>query len=74
MVSAGRVMMLPKGEYNAATTYTVLDVVSYQGGSYVAKTTTTGHAPTDETYWQVTSEPIDGLSVVDGAVNITFTE
>ncbi len=32
--------------YNAATAYSVNDVVSYQGGSYVAKTATTGTAPT----------------------------
>lgn len=74
MVSAGRVMMLPKGEYNAATTYSVLDMVSYQGGSYVAKGTTTGNVPTDDTYWQIISEPIDSLSVVNGKVNITYTE
>ncbi len=74
MVSAGRVMMIPKGEYDASTTYSVLDMVSYQGGSYVAKTTVSNVVPTDTTKWQVISNPIDGLSVVDGAVNITFTE
>lgn len=51
--SAGRVLMIPKGDYNAAETYTMLDVVSYQGKSYVAKQTTTGNAPTNTTYWQL---------------------
>ena len=51
--SAGRVLMIPKGNYDAAETYTMLDVVSYQGKSYVAKQTTTGNAPTDTTYWQL---------------------
>ena len=51
--SAGKVLMIPKGDYNAAETYTMLDVVSYQGKSYVAKQTTTGNAPTNTTYWQL---------------------
>ena len=51
--SAGRVLMIPKGDYDATETYTMLDVVSYQGKSYVAKQTTTGNAPTDTTYWQL---------------------
>lgn len=51
--SAGKVLMIPKGDYDAAETYTMLDVVSYQGKSYVAKQTTTGNAPTNTTYWQL---------------------
>ena len=51
--SAGRVLMVPKGDYDATETYTMLDVVSYQGKSYVAKQTTTGNAPTNTTYWQL---------------------
>lgn len=51
--SAGKVLMIPKGDYDAAETYTMLDVVSFQGKSYVAKQTTTGNAPTNTTYWQL---------------------
>ena len=51
--SAGKVLMIPKGDYDAAETYTMLDVVSYKGKSYVAKQTTTGNAPTNTTYWQL---------------------
>lgn len=51
--SAGKVLMIPKGDYDAAETYTMLDVVSYQGKSYVAKQTTTGNVPTNTTYWQL---------------------
>ena len=51
--SAGRVLMIPKGNYDPTATYTMLDVVSYQGKSYVAKQTTTGNAPTNTTYWQL---------------------
>ena len=51
--SAGKVLMIPKGDYDPTATYTMLDVVSYQGKSYVAKQTTTGNAPTNTTYWQL---------------------
>lgn len=49
---AGKVLMLFKGDYDSSATYAVLDVVLYQGLSYVAKQTTTGNAPTNTTYWQ----------------------
>ena len=52
MGNAGRVLMIPKGDYNAATTYEMLDFVYYQGRSYVCKQTSTGNAPTNTTYWQ----------------------
>ena len=51
--SAGRVLLLGKGEYNSATEYHILDVVSYHGSSYFAKQTTTNHLPTNTTYWQL---------------------
>lgn len=50
--NAGRVGFTLKGAYDASTTYTMLNVVTYQGGSYAAKSTTTGNAPTNTTYWQ----------------------
>lgn len=52
MGNAGRVLMIPKGDYNAATTYEMLDFVYYQGRSYVCKQTSTGNVPTNTTYWQ----------------------
>ena len=53
MISAGRVLLIPKGEYDSSETYTMLDMVSYQGSSYIAKGTTTGNLPTNTTYWQL---------------------
>ena len=53
MGNAGRVLMIPKGDYNAATTYEMLDCVYYNGRSYVCKQTSTGNLPTNTTYWQV---------------------
>ncbi|MBR4794279.1 MAG: hypothetical protein IK038_14395 [Bacteroidaceae bacterium] len=46
---------MPKGDYNAATTYELLDLVTYQNSSYIAKGTTTGNLPTDYTYWQLSA-------------------
>ena len=54
--SAGRVLIIPKGEYNASTTYSMLDLVTYQGSSYVCKQTSTGNLPTNTTYWQLSAQ------------------
>lgn len=60
----GKVGMVLKGEYNNATNYQKLDVVIYNGQSYVAKENTTGNLPTNTTYWQLLAEkgytPIKG--------------
>ena len=57
---AGRIMPLPKGLYNAATAYEVLDIVSYENNLYMAKQSTTGNLPTNTTYWV---KLIEGFSV-----------
>lgn len=43
----------PRGEYSALEEYTALDLVSYQGNSYLCREGCTGIAPTNTTYWQV---------------------
>ena len=43
--------LVPMGEYNPATGYSRLNIVSYQGSSYIAKQNTTGNLPTNTTYW-----------------------
>ena len=58
----GKVGILLRGEYNSSTTYAKLDVVTYQGESYIAKTTTVGNLPTNTEYWQLLVEkPIKGI-------------
>lgn len=52
MGNAGRVLMIPKGDYNPATPYEMLDCVYYNGRSYVCKQRSTGNLPTNTTYWQ----------------------
>lgn len=70
--SAGRVMPIPKGAYDSATTYHVLDIVTYNGSSYICKATTTGNVPTNTTYWQLNASG-SAVSSLDeiGDVDIT---
>lgn len=60
--SAGRVLLIPKGEYNSQTTYQPLDMVYYNGNSYVCKLASTGNLPTDTTYFQIMTQ---GTAVSD---------
>lgn len=54
MATAGRILMIPKGNYNSATTYEMLDVVSHNGTSWVAKKTAIGVEPSEanKEHWQ----------------------
>lgn len=68
--SAGRVLIIPKGNWNAETTYTGLDMVRYNGASWVCKNTCTNIVPSAENanYWQMVSR--DGTDIaVDSEVS-----
>lgn len=57
----------PKGAYSGATAYATGDSVSYLGSSYVAIQSTTGHLPTDTTYWQILANKGDqGIQGIQG--------
>src|SRR5574344_559112 len=49
----GRVLLIPKGDYSAETTYNMLDLVRYNNKSWVCKQACTGQAPAENSYWQV---------------------
>ena len=53
MATAGRILIMPKGAYNASTTYEMLDMVSHNGTSWLAKKTSVGITPSASTseYW-----------------------
>jgi hypothetical protein len=53
MISAGRVLIKPRGEWNAETTYHMLDLVNHKGYAYLAKRTVVGIEPSDDypEYW-----------------------
>lgn len=61
----GRIALLPQGDYSGATAYTFLDVVRYNGASYVCKQATTGNLPTNTTYWMLLNS--DGAQGTNGA-------
>lgn len=58
MTSAGRILIMPKGEYNPSATYEMLDLVYFNGTSWVAKKTTVGIEPNTDNgeYWQQMSD------------------
>lgn len=69
----GRVAMVSKGEYSSATSYEKLDIVTYDGSSYVCKKDSIGNLPTNTEYFDVLAEKgtkgengIDGHDGVDG--------
>ena len=55
----GKVAITPKGEFNELTEYQVLDIVTYQGSSYISLQKTTGNLPTNEEYWQLVAQKGD---------------
>lgn len=73
-----KIAPLPRGDYSSSATYAKLDVVSYNGSSYMAiKAVPTGTAPTNTTYWQLlaaTATIPDGSistsKLADGAVTL----
>lgn len=63
----GRVGVVPKGEYDGLTQYKKLDIVTYNGQSYIAKQDSQGNAPTNILYWQLLAEKgADGQDGEDG--------
>lgn len=54
MNKAGRIGFVIRGDYSDIETYDFLDVVYYNGASYVAKKLTTGNTPQrDDEYWHI---------------------
>ena len=47
MTSAGRILIIPKGNYDSSVTYEMLDLVYHNNTSWVAKKTSVGVEPTD---------------------------
>ena len=62
MTELGKVMVVPKGAYNANTTYEILDLVTYNGSSYIALKSTKGNVPTNTTYWQLHGQGYPGAA------------
>lgn len=56
LTDLGRVCPVARGEYAAATNYTRLDIVTFEGSSYICKANSTGNSPINTTYWQVLAQ------------------
>lgn len=63
IITLGPVAYNPKGVYNSETSYEKLDVVLYQGVSYVAKDDVQGQLPTNTEYWDALG--ISGADLTD---------
>ena len=61
MANAGRILIMPKGNYDASKTYEMLDLVNHNGVSWLAKKTVTGIAPSDGEYWH----PLLGITIAN---------
>ena len=54
----GKVSCVPRGDYSASATYHALDIVGYNGGSYLAMQEVTGVTPSnDQVNWMQLSGP-----------------
>ena len=73
IINAGRVAPVPKGAYNNNTAYTRLDIVSYNGSSYICTQATTGNLPTNTTYWQMLAQGAGGGSLQPADMVVTMT-
>ena len=53
MASAGRILIMPKGNYDSSVTYEMLDMVGYNGKTWLAKKTVMGIEPSESNseYW-----------------------
>ena len=63
MASAGKILIMPKGDYNSSTTYEMLDLVNHNGLPWLAKKTVVGVAPSETAsdYWH----PLFGDVITD---------
>lgn len=64
-----------RGAYSGATAYTVNDVVTYNGQTYICILASTGNLPTNTTYWSVlASKGADGTNGTNGEVSLTAAQ
>ena len=69
MASAGRILIMPKGNYDSSATYEMLDMVHYNGTSWLAKKTAKGIEPS-----AANSEHWHSMFDLDIANNLTTTD
>lgn len=72
-VSAGRILIKPRGEWDANITYEMLDLVNHNGYAYLAKRTVVGIEPSDEhsSYWH---NMLDIKTIVENSIAGTMAD
>lgn len=70
MATAGKILIIPKGKWNPSDTYEMLDMVNYNGVSWVAKEEVVGIEPSEANaeYWQCLFDTAVLPSAVEGSV------
>ena len=65
MPSAGRILIMPKGNYDANTEYEMLDLVFHGGASWVAKKNAKGIEPSlaNEEWWMLMCSGTDIIAL-----------
>ena len=78
MTSAGRILIMPKGGYDSSTTYEMLDLVTHNGASWLAKKTVVGVEPSasNSEYWHnmLDFDPSDFETRKTDGGTLRFTE
>ena len=61
MQEAGRILLMPKGDYSASATHEMLDLVNHNDASWVCKKECTGQEPSDSNteFWQRFGTAVD---------------
>ncbi len=75
MTNLGRVLILPKGEYNSEVTYYMLDLVLHNGTSWLCKKSVKGIEPSEanKDYWQILIDVNDAVDLrIDNRIESFF--
>jgi hypothetical protein len=73
MAIAGRVALVPKGEWSQSVTYDKLDLVTYNGNTFIAYKSSVGVTPVDGDTWMLVLEGIDPQdieNIIDGTTPV----
>ena len=71
--SAGRILIKPRGEWNANVTYEMLDLVNHNGYAFLAKRTVIGIEPSDD-YSQYWHNMLDIKKIVENHIADTVAD
>lgn len=73
MAIAGRVAIVPKGEWSQSVTYDKLDLVTYNGNTFIAYKSSVGVEPVDGDTWMLVMQGIDPQdieNIIDGTIPV----